>query len=44
MLYLQEAIKVLYTLQSNAAVLQTTIKHNVNDPEKFKETEKYLLR
>lgn len=40
----EEAIKVLYTLQSNAADLQNVIKHNVNNPEKLKETEKYLLR
>lgn len=44
MFYLQEAIKVLCTLQSNAAYLQSVIKHNVNDPKRLKETEKYLLR
>ncbi|XP_029678035.1 folylpolyglutamate synthase, mitochondrial-like [Formica exsecta] len=40
----EEAIKVLYTLQSNAAYLQSVVKHDVNNPKKMKETEKYLLR
>ncbi|KAL6441214.1 hypothetical protein ACFW04_003478 [Cataglyphis niger] len=40
----EEAIKVLCTLQSNAAYLKSVIKHDVNNPERFKETEKYLLR
>ncbi|XP_029165840.1 folylpolyglutamate synthase, mitochondrial-like [Nylanderia fulva] len=39
----EEAIKVLCTLQSNAAYLQS-VKHDVNNPEKLKEMEKYLLR
>lgn len=40
----EEAIKVLCTLQSNAAYLQSVVKHDVNNPKKMKETEKYLLR
>ncbi|XP_072751460.1 folylpolyglutamate synthase, mitochondrial [Anoplolepis gracilipes] len=40
----EDAIKVLCTLQSNAAYLQSVIKHDANNPERLKETEKYLLR
>ncbi|XP_025157558.1 folylpolyglutamate synthase, mitochondrial isoform X2 [Harpegnathos saltator] len=41
----EEAIKALcLTLQSNAAYLQSVQQHVTNDPNKLKDTEKYLLR
>lgn len=41
----EEAIKALcLSLQSNAAYLQSVTKNLKNDPEKLKETEKYLFR